>query len=257
MAAVAHSFDDAPIDPAEDPMPEAAFQAIQRAHEICGHPPARESQRGDSAQAPSLTGCLIAHATKILRSQIRAGELLREMKLSDLGASLGDDETDEVIPIKLGFAPAYDLVPVTYWQQVTADAWNAKRWKDAATDYRASRGKRRTSDEKIEPKKLRRLRALLADDVSLQRAYAEISSSHIKGRAADSTVEALLYGLRSGVSALKEPDVRRRLSQLSDDQLVEVGDKLCRRAPEIGGAWTANEIQTLMQLRETLRDENR
>jgi hypothetical protein len=101
-----------------------------------------------------------------------------------------------------------------------------------------------------------RQRRLLADDISLQRAYAEISSSHIKGRAANSTVEALLYGLRSGVSALKEPDVRRRLSQLSDDQLVEVGAKLRRRGPEIGGAWTANEIETLMHFARPC-DENR
>jgi hypothetical protein len=96
-----------------------------------------------------------------------------------------------------------------------------------------------------------RHRRLLADSISLDRAYSEINK--IKGRAAGSTVEALMFQLRSGVSALKEPDVRRRLSQLSDDQLVEVGAKLRRRGPEIGGAWTANEIQTLMQLRETPR----
>jgi hypothetical protein len=96
-----------------------------------------------------------------------------------------------------------------------------------------------------------RHRRLLADSISLDRAYSEINK--ISGRAANSTVEALMFQLRGGVSALKEPDVRRRLSQLSDDQLVEVGAKLLRRGPEIGGAWTANETQTLMQLRETLR----
>jgi hypothetical protein len=40
MADPARKIDDEPLDPAEEPMPEAAFEIIQRAHELCGHPPA-------------------------------------------------------------------------------------------------------------------------------------------------------------------------------------------------------------------------
>jgi hypothetical protein len=238
MAALAHSHDAEPIDPAEEPMSEAAFEIIQRAHAICNHAPAVDLtvDLGNSELSNAKHVSLLPHAIKIMSAQFRAGELLAEMKergASDLADAVREvNETDEV--------PAADA-----W-------WRSESWTKAAEDYHTKCGKRRTIVE-IEPEKLRRLRALLDDDVSLQRAYGEISPSHIKGRAADSTVEALLYGLRSGVSALKEPDVRRRLSQLSDDQLVEVGAKLRRRGPEIGGAWTANEIQTLMQLRETLR----
>jgi hypothetical protein len=98
-----------------------------------------------------------------------------------------------------------------------------------------------------------RHRRLLADDISLQRAYAEISSSHIKGRAADSTVEALAFQLRVGVGALKEPSTRRRLSELSDKLLAEIVARVRRHKPEIAPVWSDDEVDTLMQLRETLR----
>jgi hypothetical protein len=42
MAALAHSHGDEPIDPAEAEMSEAAFEVIQRAHQLCDHPAARE-----------------------------------------------------------------------------------------------------------------------------------------------------------------------------------------------------------------------
>jgi hypothetical protein len=169
MAALAHSHGDEPQDdPAEAAMSGAAFQIIQRAHEICGHPPARElpaelEQRVQSALTEG-EGCLIAHATKIMRAEIRAGELLREMK-------------ERAERQKAGEASA-----VTDWGQVARDAWHSEGWTKAAEDYHTKRGKRRTIVD-IEPEKLQRLRALLDDDVSLQRAYAELSSSHIKGRA--------------------------------------------------------------------------
>jgi hypothetical protein len=128
-AAVAQNLDDEPQDepqddPAEAPMSEAAFAVIERAHQLCGHPAARELPAED---------CLIAHATKIMRAQIRAGKLLREMKErgdSDLGVSktclveLVDDETDEV---------------VTDWAQIAADAWRSRGWAQAAQEYRAKR----------------------------------------------------------------------------------------------------------------------
>src|SRR5262249_40722905 len=47
-----------------------------------------------------------------------------------------------------------------------------------------------------------RARRLLADDISLDRAYAEIISDRLRNRAADSTVEALMFSLRSGLAAL-------------------------------------------------------
>jgi hypothetical protein len=144
MAALAHSsLVDAPIDPAEAPMPAAAFQAIERATELCGHPPAvdltAEAAKGthvsdlsalEQRAEQALTegqGCLIAHATKILRAQIRAGELLREMKRRGELSDLGEPTTDEVDPL------------VTDWAQAAANAWNAKGWKAAAVEYQVNR----------------------------------------------------------------------------------------------------------------------
>jgi hypothetical protein len=124
-------------DSAEAPMSQDAFTVIERAHQLCDHPP-----------AIGLAAELEQHAIKIMSAQIRAGELLREMKErgdSDLGvsktclvetdseesrwceSSLVDDETDD---------------PVIDWKSVARDAWDGKSWKDAAMDYRAERGVR-------------------------------------------------------------------------------------------------------------------
>src|SRR5262245_31773360 len=57
---------------------------------------------------------------------------------------------------------------------------------------------------------------LLEPDVSLERAWAEISIAHVRDRAAVSTVEALMFALRSSVHALGRPDTLRRLAALGD-----------------------------------------
>jgi hypothetical protein len=106
-------------------------------------------------------------------------------------------------------------------------------------------GARHRRDPNVE-----RHRRLLADSISLDRAHAETVAHHFKGRAATSTVEALAFQLRSGVSVLKERDVRRRLSELSDEQLIEICARVQRHKPEI---WSDDDVDTLMKLRESLR----
>ena len=141
MTAVANQLDDEPQDdPAEEPMSAADFQGIARAHELCDHPAAREfspSSLGNSELSNRTHVSLLPHATKILHAQIRAGELLAEMKqrgeLSDLGVTcrlveLGDDETDEV-----------ELVPD--WAQIAQDAWH-EGWARAAKEYQFARMRR-------------------------------------------------------------------------------------------------------------------
>jgi hypothetical protein len=73
-----------------------------------------------------------------------------------------------------------------------------------------------------------------------------------RGRAAAMTVEALCYVLRErGVEALKERDTRRRLAEVSDNQLAEVGKRA--RAFKFGrGAWTESEVEVLVRVREGL-----
>ena len=64
------------------------------------------------------------------------------------------------------------------------------------------------------------------------------------------TVEALMFSLRErGTKALAEMDTKRRLSELSDQQVIEVGNRLQKLKPEIARAWTKAEVETLFQAR--------
>src|SRR5262249_22775919 len=120
-------------------------------------------------------------------------------------------------------------------------------------DYRKSLAARRSIVE-IEPERLTQLHRLIADEVSLERAWHELNGPrNRRDRAAASTVEALVYSLRGGVDVLAEPDAVRRLAKLSDDQLLEVGERLCRFKPEIARAWSANDVAVLMHVRERLK----
>jgi hypothetical protein len=76
----------------------------------------------------------------------------------------------------------------------------------------------------------------------------------MKRRAAESTVEALLLGLREGgLRALDEPNVRRRQAELSVDQLDDVGARLLKPKIDAWCPWTQDEIRKLMQAPEALR----
>jgi hypothetical protein len=75
----------------------------------------------------------------------------------------------------------------------------------------------------------------------------------IAKRAASSTVEALMYGLRSGVKELDEPDTLRRLCELSDEQLREVVVRLQSFQPHIAPAWKADDIEVLILVRREAR----
>jgi hypothetical protein len=135
------------------------------------------------------------------------------------------------------------------WKQAAHEAWHAPSWCEAAVKYREER-----PDTGIAPDRLRRLRALMNSGTSLEHASFETHRHHFSGRTAASTVEALLLGLRErGVAALKEAKVLRRLSELSDEQLTEVGGRLQRLKPNIAPAWSADEIETLFTAREALR----
>jgi hypothetical protein len=98
------------------------------------------------------------------------------------------------------------------------------------------------------------MRRLLEDNVSLERAHQEMIGENFRGRAATSTVEALMFSLRErGTMALEEPDTRPRLGELSDEQAIEVGTRLRKLKPDIAKAWSADEVLILMQTREQLK----
>jgi hypothetical protein len=142
---------------------------------------------------------------------------------------------------------AYQDAPCSSARARTSMNWDDKNWKQAARDYHAARNGRHAVVE-IEPEKLKQLQRLMDDSISLERAYAELNDMREQERAAASTVEALMYSLRErGVKALEEPDTRRRLSLLSEEQLIEVGDRLLQLKPRIARPWTANEVEQLMR----------
>jgi hypothetical protein len=62
------------------------------------------------------------------------------------------------------------------------------------------------------------------------------------------TVEALMYLLRErGSAALLEPDCRRRLSEMSERQILDVAVRLQKLKPEIAPAWQAEQIEQLFE----------
>jgi hypothetical protein len=116
----------------------------------------------------------------------------------------------------------------------------------------ANRGRQKVSDgEIIEPKRLERLRRMMADNVSLDQAWHELRDNRDAPR---STIDALMYGLRErGVATLNEPAAQRRLLALGDEQVREVCGRLQRLKPESARPWSADEVETLISTREELR----
>ena len=192
------------------------FAAVR---ELCGVPPV----------VPEFTPEMVAVALAEARQILEREEAIAEGDADD--APEGDRQR--------AHAGTYDSKP-----------WHSDGWKRAAAAYRAECGDRPLVVA-IAPDDLHRIRALLAPEISLTRAYAEISARHTRDRAAP--VEALMYSLRErGVKTLDEPDTRRRLVQLDDSQALEVAGRLQRLKPEIAPAWSADEVEQLLQLRETL-----
>jgi hypothetical protein len=123
----------------------------------------------------------------------------------------------------------------------------AKNWREAAAAYHKDRAGRPLIVQ-IETEQLKQLRDLLNNDTSLTRTYYEISRRD--SDAPQRTVEASMYSLRErGTRALAEPATKRRLSELSDQQVIEVGNRLQRLRLEIARALTAEEVETLFQAR--------
>jgi hypothetical protein len=120
--------------------------------------------------------------------------------------------------------------------------WDAPSWREAAAEcHRGQSG--RLPD--IEPKRLARLRRLMADSVSLERAYHEVGRDSPTPAV---TVQALMFSLRRGVNELTQPDTLRRLSQLSQAQLLEVCERLQNFKPSIATAWTPEEVDAVAEL---------
>jgi hypothetical protein len=148
------------------------------------------------------------------------------------------------------------LTPITAAgaaRQSADDGWDGPGWGGAALEYHAARDKR-ASIVSHSPEEIARLRRLMDDNMSLDRAWAELS--RLPGAAA-ATVEALMFSLRSRrVQALGEPDVARRLAQLDNAQLREVAIRLQKPKPHMASAWSSADVQVLLTVRRKIDEQD-
>jgi hypothetical protein len=62
-----------------------------------------------------------------------------------------------------------------------------------------------------------------------------------------STIDAVMYSLRSGTAVLTRDDVLRRLAVIDETQLLEMIDLLQKRDGKIAPRWSDEEVEQLMQ----------
>ena len=102
----------------------------------------------------------------------------------------------------------------------------------------------------IEPSLWRRPSDNIPDNwqnMSIEALIAHFDRARRRHSAPQATVEALMCSLRSrGTKALEEPASKRRLSELSEEQLHEICGRLQRLKPTIAHARTSDEIIVLV-----------
>jgi hypothetical protein len=109
-------------------------------------------------------------------------------------------------------------------------------------DRACSEADRKAASRPVDARTLRARRLLADDDISYERAYYET----LRDRSApEATIDALVYSLRRGINELTSPDAKRRLSELSEDQLRAVCERLRNFKPEIAPAWMPEEVEAL------------
>ena len=166
-------------------------------------------------------------------------ELQHSAEASGLIDAMGQDAVEGLMV--QAFAPLRDDLPRAEKKKPPADDEYDGLSSTFAKLCREADEKQR---RKLPDPRLERLRRLMDDDVSIERAWHEIN--HPTDRAAASTVEALIFALRErGTAALAEGPVRGRLAQLDRAQVLQVGDRLQRLQPHIANAWTPAEVRQL------------
>jgi len=109
------------------------------------------------------------------------------------------------------------------WKKIAAEAWNSAGWKQAALEY---------GHVEIPAEDLARLRRLMGDEISVDRAWSEINRAAREryNEAPEATYNAVVYELRThGLPQLSNPNCQRRLSDLSAAQVKAVIASLQQR----------------------------
>jgi hypothetical protein len=182
-----------------------------------------------------LTSRALARATLWQAGDLdlhEAVDMLQAAAVRDgLVAKLGQDRVQEMMAA--AFAAVRD--DLLKFEDIEAEltfadgAQSEPGWRDAAVDYHKDRSVR-VSVTSYTADQLARLRELMADNVTLERAWHEIN--HPADRAAASTVEALMLALRErGAAALAEPEYQKRLADMSTAQMRDVLARLMALRP--------------------------
>jgi hypothetical protein len=87
-------------------------------------------------------------------------------------------------------------------------------------------------------------------NLSIEALMVHFDRARRRHGAPQRTVEALMHGLRQrGTKALEESATKQRLFDLSEQQVIDVGNRLQQLKPEIAHKWTKEEVKTLFQAR--------
>jgi hypothetical protein len=78
----------------------------------------------------------------------------------------------------------------------------------------------------------------------------------LRGRAAHSMVDALMYSLRRGANELTQPDTQRRLSALDADQLEDICLRVQTFQPKIAEPWSADDVDLLISAWRKFREQH-
>ena len=103
------------------------------------------------------------------------------------------------------------------------------------------------------PYDLARLRRLMADDISIDRAWHELETDRPATKA---TVDALMFSLRRGANELTRPDTQRRLSALDADQLEDICLRVQTFQPKIAEPWSADDVDLLISAWRKFREQH-
>ena len=84
------------------------------------------------------------------------------------------------------------------------------------------------------------------DTMSAGALWEALNDPRRYGGAAQSTIDALMYSLRSGTPALKRQDVRQRIAAVDERQMRNICKQLQNRNPKVAKSWTAEEVEAFV-----------
>ena len=105
--------------------------------------------------------------------------------------------------------------------------WDAPSWKAAAVAYRKARAGHALIVE-TEPGRLKLLRHLMDDDVSLNAAWYKLNDPRSRPTP-EATINAVMHAVRErGLEALKEPATAERLERCDATAKTEIEQRIAK-----------------------------